>query len=78
MISGRINTKKINKDRIYVGQKGSYLDFVLIETPNSQYGDYMIVQSVSKDERLAGKKGEIIGNAKILVKKNDDELNGYM
>ena len=74
MISGRINVKKINKDRIYVGQKGSYLDFVMIETPNSQYGDYMIVQSVSKEERLAGVKGEIIGNARILTKKVDEDL----
>ena len=74
MISGRINVKKINKDRIYVGQKGSYLDFVLIETPNSQYGNYMIVQSVSKEERLSGVKGEIIGNARILTKKVDEDL----
>ena len=74
MISGRINVKKINKDRIYVGQKGSYLDFVMIETPNSQYGNYMIVQSVSKEERLSGVKGEIIGNARILTKKVDEDL----
>ena len=73
MITGKIDVKKIDKARLYVGQKGIYLDFVLIETPDSDFGDYMIVQSISKEERLAGKKGEIIGNAKIFAKKNEED-----
>lgn len=66
MITGRINVTAITKDRLFKGAKGTYLDIVLIETPNSQYGDYMIVESVTKEERAAGKKGPILGNAKIL------------
>lgn len=66
MITGKIDVTKITKSRLFKGAKGTYLDIVLIETPNSQYGDYMIVESVTKEEREAGKKGPILGNAKIL------------
>jgi len=80
MITLNINVSLINKDRLYEGKKGKYLDAVLIETPNSDFGDYMIVESISKEEREAGGRGTILGNAKILVKstrheepKNDNE-----
>jgi len=59
MITGKINVLKINKEKLFKGEKGTYLDIVIIETPNSEYGDYMIKQS--------GKMGEdmpILGNAK--------------
>ncbi len=68
-ITGKIDVTKITKSRLFKGAKGTYLDIVLIETPNSQYGDYMIVESVTKEEREAGKKGPILGNAKILGQK---------
>ena len=61
----KIDTTKIDESRLFKGQKGTYLDCVMIESKNSQYGDsHMIVQSVSKEEREAGVKGPIIGNAK--------------
>lgn len=66
-IAGKIDVKKINKEKLYVGKQGTYLDIVLIETPNDQYGNtHMIVQSVTQAERQAGVKGAILGNAKIL------------
>ena len=65
-ITGKIDVKKIDKSKLYVGAKGTYLDIVLIETTNNAYGDdYMIVQGVSQEDRLAGIKGAILGNAKI-------------
>ena len=57
---------KIDKARLFKGQKGTYLDAIAIETPNSEYGDFMIVQEVTKEERQAGVKGAILGNAKHL------------
>ncbi len=67
MIKLRINVKQIDKARLYHGERGIYLDAVLIETPNDAYGNsHMIVQEVSKDERLAGTRGNILGNAKTL------------
>jgi len=74
MIAIKIDVKKINKERLYKGEKGTYLDAVLIETPDNRYGDdYMIVESISKGEREEGVKGEILGNAKILSGKTQDE-----
>ena len=67
MITGKIDVMLIDKAKLYKGQKGTYLDFVLIETPGNQYGnDYMIVQSVTKEEREKGIKGVVLGNCKIL------------
>lgn len=66
MITGKIDVSKIDKSKLFKGEKGTYLDIILIETPNGQYGDYMIAQSVSKEERAAGVKGAILGNAKNL------------
>jgi hypothetical protein len=67
MIRGKIDVTRIDKSRLFEGKKGTYLDFALIDTPNNQYGDdFMIVQDISKEEREAGKKGEVLGNAKII------------
>lgn len=64
--TAKIDVTKIDKSRLYKGQKGTYLDVVLIPTPQSEYGDFMIVQQVSKDERDKGIKGEILGNGKVM------------
>lgn len=69
MITIKLNVLAIEKSRLFKGAKGTYLDAVLIETPESQYGDYMIVQSVTKEEREQGIKGPILGNAKIIGQK---------
>ena len=73
MIKIQIDWDKVDKSRLYQGKKGTYLNAFLKDTPDNQYGnDYMIVQEVSYDEYQAGKRGEIIGNGKILVKKPND------
>jgi hypothetical protein len=68
MIKASINTTKIDKTKIVDGKNGAkYLNIILIETPNSAYEqDFMVVQEVTKEERLAGKRGAILGNAKIM------------
>lgn len=60
MITGKINVKLIKKEKLFEGEKGTYLNFVLIETPNSKYGDYMIKQEGKQEEDMP-----ILGNAKI-------------
>lgn len=65
MITAMIDVTKIDKDRLYVGKKGTYLNVILIETPDSEYGDYMVVEDIPYKERLEGKRGAILGNAKI-------------
>lgn len=68
MIAIKIDVTKIEKERLFQGKNGAqYLDCVLIDTPNDKWGNsHMVVQSVSKEEREAGKKGPILGNAKTV------------
>jgi len=75
MITGKIDVTKIDKTKLFNGKPNKegkcamYLDIALIETKRSDFGDWrddnthMIVQSISKEERAAGKKGNILGNA---------------
>lgn len=69
-ITARIDVTKIDKARLYQGKKGKYLDVVLIPS-NGKYDDtHMVVQSVSKEERDNGVRGNILGNATELFKRD--------
>jgi hypothetical protein len=46
------------------GKKAIFAELVLFETPNGQYGDFMVKQSVTREERAAKKEMPILGNAK--------------
>lgn len=63
MLTLKIDVTKIDKAALYKGTKGTYLSLALIPTPRSPYGDYMVVQDLGKEKRLAGIKGPILGNA---------------
>jgi hypothetical protein len=68
-VSFKIDVTKIDKARLYVGQKGKYLDAtVFIDLDElDQYGNSgMITQDVSKEERQAGTKGAILGDSKVF------------
>ena len=73
MITLKIDVTKIDKSRLFKGAKGTYLDAVLIETPNSEYSDYMIVESTTKEERESGVKGTILGEGKVFKKQEPQE-----
>lgn len=72
----RINVKKINKEWLYTGEKGNYLDAVVHfnEVQDSYGSNGMITQSVPKDVYLKDKtiKGVILGNSKVWEKNSDD------
>ena len=68
-VSLRIDVTKIDKARLYKGAKGTYLDAVAFIdlADEDQYGNAgMITQAVSKEEKAAGERGEILGNSKII------------
>jgi len=73
MITAKINVSKIDKNRLFKGEKGIYLDVILIPTPNSEYQDYLIKQSITKEEREAGLEMPIIGGAKNFTTQLSDE-----
>jgi hypothetical protein len=64
----KIDVTKIEKARLFKGEKGTYLDaIVFLNEEKDQYGNNgMVVQSVSKEEKVKGVKGPILGNAKIV------------
>ena len=69
--TAKVDCSKIDKAHLY---KGKFLDLVLWENRDGpgQYGDtHMIVQSVSKEDRAAGKKGAIVGNLRPLEGKGE-------
>ena len=67
----RIDVSEIDKDRLFQGKKGLYLNAAAIPT-NSKYDDtHMIVQDVSEEERKQGIKGNILGNATEIIPQSD-------
>lgn len=69
IINVSINVSKVDKSKLYEGKQGKYLNLTLIPS-KSEYGDYMVVQSVSKEDRAAGIKGAILGNGKLVEPKS--------
>ena len=67
-ISVQIDVNKIDKKRLYKGKKGLYMNGVIFlnEEPDEYGNNGFICESVSKEEREQGVKGEILGNVKIL------------
>ena len=68
-VSLKIDVSKIDKTRLFKGQKGVYLDAtVFIDTAQlDQYGNSgMITQDVKKEEKDQGIKGAILGNCKVF------------
>lgn len=72
IIRAKLNYSAIDKARLFEGKKGLYLDVTLLPNKGGQdaYGNnFLILQDVSKEERQAGVKGPILGNAKIVETK---------
>lgn len=64
MITLKINVTKLDKKRFFTGKKGIYCDLVLIDSPNNENGDFIVKQSISKEERAANVQMPILGDAK--------------
>lgn len=63
-ITINVNIDLVDKGRFFKGKKGRYMDLVLIETPESDYGDYLVKQRGDKDEKMP-----ILGNGKYFAPK---------
>lgn len=77
-ISIKIDVTKIDKSRLFKGEKGTYLDLTtMIDLDElDQYGNNgFIAQSVSKEERQNGVKTPILGNVKVFWR--DDSSNQH-
>jgi hypothetical protein len=68
-INIKIDVNKIQKDRLFKGEKGTYLDLTtFVDTENTdQYDNHgFIAQAVGKEEREQGVKTPILGNVRVF------------
>ena len=68
-VSLKINVSEIEKHRLFAGAKGKYLDatvFIDIDQKDQYDNNGMITQDVSKEEKEAGTRGNILGNCKVF------------
>lgn len=74
MIIIDINLDKLDKARFKEFKRrdnstGKSMKLVLIESPNSEFGDYIIKQDSTKEERDKGVQMPIVGNGKIVSRR---------
>lgn len=65
----KLDVTKIEKARLFVGKKGTYLDatvFIDIDEKDQYDNNGMITQDVKKEEKDAGVKGPILGNVQVF------------
>lgn len=77
-ISLKIDVSKIDKSRLFKGEKGTYLDatvFIDVGQKDQYENNGMITQDVTKDERQQGVKGNILGNVKVFWKDAGNQNN---
>lgn len=75
IISLSIDVTKIDKERLYRGKKGTYLNAnVVLKDEKDSYGnDGFVSEKISQEERESGVKGAILGNAKIVFDSDDEK-----
>ena len=65
----KLDVSKIDKNRLFKGAKGVYLDatvFIDIDQKDQYENNGMITQDVTKEEREGGVKGPILGNVQVF------------
>lgn len=78
-LSVRIDVTKIDKSRLYKGEKGTYLDlttFIDTEEKDKYDNNGFISQSTTKDERAAGVQTPILGNVRVFHKEGMGQSSG--
>lgn len=78
-ISVRIDVTKIDKSRLYKGEKGTYLDlttFIDTEEKDKYDNNGFISQSTTKDERAARVQTPILGNVRVFHKEDMGQSAG--
>jgi len=65
----KMDVSKIEKARLFKGQKGVYLDatvFIDVDNKDQYENNGMITQDVKKEEKDQGVKGPILGNVQVF------------
>ena len=75
----KLNVSAIEKERLFKGQKGVYLDatcFINLDEKDQYDNNGFVSQDVSKEEREANVKGPILGNVQVFYDKDDGQTAG--
>ena len=75
-VSIRIDVTKIDKSRLYKGEKGTYLDLTTmidLDQKDQYDNNGFIAQSTTKEEREQGVQTPILGNSKVFWR-DDNQL----
>tara|TARA_Y100000593_G_scaffold83719_1_gene158068 strand:+ start:2330 stop:2614 length:285 start_codon:yes stop_codon:yes gene_type:complete len=70
IINIKIDVTKLDKDKFYKGEKGTYANLTIAENKDgeSQYGDtHYVFESQSKEDRESGTAKNYVGNGKEFV-----------
>lgn len=68
-VNVKIDVTKIDKQRLFAGKKGTYLDatvFVDVDNKDQYNNNGMVTQNVTKEEKDQGIKGPILGNVQVF------------
>ena len=72
-ITLKIDVDKVLTEHLFQGKKGKYLDVVLFNTPDNQFGnDYVVKQDLPREVRDAGTESPILGNARVFEPNGGD------
>tara|TARA_Y100000114_G_scaffold65741_1_gene60255 strand:- start:33 stop:368 length:336 start_codon:yes stop_codon:yes gene_type:complete len=72
-ITLKIDVDKVLTEHLFQGKKGKYLDVVLFNTPENQFGaDYVVKQDLPREVRDAGTESPILGNARVFEPNGGD------
>jgi len=72
----KIDVTKIEKQRLFAGKKGTYLDatvFIDVDNKDQYDNNGMITQDVTKEEKDQGVKGPILGNVQVFWKDDNNQ-----
>jgi hypothetical protein len=79
ILRGSIDVSKIDKSKLVNGKKGTYMNVsIFIRDDVDQYGNTgFITQDTTKEERIQGIKGTILGNIKDLPGRSPAPVQHY-
>jgi len=72
----KLDVTKIEKARLFKGQKGTYLDatvFIDVDQKDQYDNNGMVTQDISKEEKDAGGQGAILGNVQVFWSDNQQQ-----
>jgi hypothetical protein len=72
----KLDVTKIEKARLFKGQKGTYLDatvFIDVDQKDQYDNNGMVTQDISKEEKDAGVQGAILGNVQVFWSENQQQ-----